>query len=51
MHNKIALNTAMSVMGAGALFRYHGEANALGRLAGGDPYLSSPSTKVSPTPR
>jgi enoyl-CoA hydratase len=38
MHNKIALNTALSVRGAGALFRYHGEANALGRLAGGDPY-------------
>jgi enoyl-CoA hydratase/carnithine racemase len=38
MHNKIALNTALSIMGAGALFRYHGEANALGRLAGGDPY-------------
>jgi enoyl-CoA hydratase len=30
--NKEALNTALEIMGAGALFRYHGQLNALGRL-------------------
>lgn len=39
MHNKMALNTALTVMGLGSLFRYHGEANALGRLGPWeDPY-------------
>jgi enoyl-CoA hydratase len=32
LHNKEALNTALEVMGVGALFRYHGQMNALGRL-------------------
>jgi enoyl-CoA hydratase len=32
--NKDALNTALEIMGAGALFRYHGQLNALGRLRG-----------------
>ncbi|MCK9518156.1 MAG: enoyl-CoA hydratase-related protein [Dehalococcoidia bacterium] len=32
LQNKEALNTAMEIMGAGALFRYHGQMNALGRL-------------------
>lgn len=31
-HNKEALNTALDIMGAGALFRYHRQMNALGRL-------------------
>jgi enoyl-CoA hydratase len=30
--NKETLNTALEIMGAGALFRYHGQMNALGRL-------------------
>ena len=30
--NKEALNTALEIQGAGALFRYHGQINALGRL-------------------
>ena len=30
--NKEALNTALEIMGVGALFRYHGQMNALGRL-------------------
>ena len=32
LHNKEALNTALEIMGVGALFRYHGQMNALGRL-------------------
>jgi enoyl-CoA hydratase len=38
LHNKEALNTALEIMGVGALFRYHGQMNALGRLRerGGD---------------
>jgi len=38
MHNKEALNTSLEIMGVGALFRYHGQMNALGRLRdrGGD---------------
>ena len=32
MQNKEALNTALEIMGVGALFRYHGQMNALGRL-------------------
>jgi enoyl-CoA hydratase len=32
MHNKEALNTSLEIMGVGALFRYHGQMNALGRL-------------------
>ena len=31
-HNKETLNTALEIMGVGALFRYHGQMNALGRL-------------------
>lgn len=31
-HNKEALNTSLEIMGVGALFRYHGQMNALGRL-------------------
>ena len=34
MHNKEALNTALEILGVGALFRYHGQMNALGRLRG-----------------
>ena len=30
--NKETLNTALEIMGVGALFRYHGQMNALGRL-------------------
>jgi enoyl-CoA hydratase len=30
--NKEALNTALEIQGVGALFRYHGQMNALGRL-------------------
>lgn len=32
LHNKEALNTALEIQGVGALFRYHGQMNALGRL-------------------
>lgn len=32
LQNKEALNTALEIMGVGALFRYHGQMNALGRL-------------------
>jgi enoyl-CoA hydratase len=32
MQNKEALNTSLEIMGVGALFRYHGQMNALGRL-------------------
>ena len=32
MQNKEALNTALDILGVGALFRYHGQMNALGRL-------------------
>lgn len=32
LHNKEALNTALEITGLGALFRYHGQMNALGRL-------------------
>lgn len=32
LHNKETLNTDLEVMGVGALFRYHGQMNALGRL-------------------
>ena len=32
MHNKEALNTSLEIMGVAALFRYHGQMNALGRL-------------------
>jgi enoyl-CoA hydratase len=32
LHNKEALNTALEIMGVGAMFRYHGQMNALGRL-------------------
>lgn len=31
-HAKEALNTALEIQGVGALFRYHGQMNALGRL-------------------
>jgi enoyl-CoA hydratase len=34
LQNKEALNTALEIMGVGALFRYHGQMNALGRLRG-----------------
>ena len=30
--NKEALNTALDIMGVGAMFRYHGQLNALRRL-------------------
>lgn len=32
LQNKEALNTSLEIMGVGALFRYHGQMNALGRL-------------------
>lgn len=32
LHAKEALNTALEIQGVGALFRYHGQMNALGRL-------------------
>ena len=32
MHNKEALNTDLEIMGVGALFRYHGQMNALARI-------------------
>ena len=32
MHNKEALNTDLEIMGLGALFRYHRQMNALGRI-------------------
>jgi enoyl-CoA hydratase len=32
MHNKEALNTDLEIMGVGALFRYHGQMNALGKI-------------------
>jgi enoyl-CoA hydratase len=32
LQNKEALNTALEIQGVGALFRYHGQMNALGRL-------------------
>ncbi|MFN0094631.1 MAG: enoyl-CoA hydratase/isomerase family protein, partial [Dehalococcoidia bacterium] len=32
LQNKEALNTALEIQGLGALFRYHGQMNALGRL-------------------
>jgi len=44
LHAKEALNTALEIQGVGALFRYHGQMNALGRLRGSpetgaeDPY-------------
>jgi enoyl-CoA hydratase len=38
-NNKEALNTDLEVMGLGAMFRYRGAMNALGRLEG-DPYKS-----------
>lgn len=34
LHAKEALNTALEIQGIGALFRYHGQMNALGRLRG-----------------
>jgi enoyl-CoA hydratase len=34
-HQKETLNTDLEIMGVGALFRYHGQMNALGRLKGG----------------
>lgn len=34
LHAKEALNTALEIQGVGALFRYHGQMNALGRLRG-----------------
>jgi len=34
-HQKETLNTDLEIMGVGALFRYHGQMNALGRLRGG----------------
>jgi enoyl-CoA hydratase len=34
-HHKEALNTALEIQGVGALFRYHGQMNALGRLRHG----------------
>lgn len=33
MQNKETLNTSLEIMGVGALFRYHGQMNALGRLS------------------
>ena len=42
LHAKEALNTALEIQGVGALFRYHGQMNALGRLQGRDPYENSP---------
>lgn len=36
LHAKEALNTALEIQGVGALFRYHGQMNALGRLRGRD---------------
>lgn len=36
LQNKEALNTALEIMGVGAMFRYHGQMNALGRLRGGE---------------
>jgi enoyl-CoA hydratase len=32
LQNKEAMNTALEIQGVGALFRYHGQMNALGRL-------------------
>jgi len=37
MHAKEALNTALEIQGVGALFRYHGQMNALGRLRDREP--------------
>ena len=34
-HHKEAMNTDLEIMGVGALFRYRGQMNALGRLKGG----------------
>ena len=34
-HQKESLNTDLEIMGLGAMFRYHGQMNALGRLKGG----------------
>jgi enoyl-CoA hydratase len=36
LQNKEALNTSLEIMGVGAMFRYHGQMNALGRLRGGE---------------
>lgn len=38
LHAKEALNTALEIQGVGALFRYHGQMNALGRLDRRDPF-------------
>jgi enoyl-CoA hydratase len=35
--HKETLNTDLEIMGVGAMFRYHGQMNALGRLRGGPP--------------
>jgi enoyl-CoA hydratase len=35
--NKSGLNTALDIMGLGAMFRYHGHVNALGRLRSQEP--------------
>jgi hypothetical protein len=32
LQNKEVLNTDLEIMGVGALFRYHGQHNALGRI-------------------
>ena len=37
LHAKEALNTALEIQGVGALFRYHGQMNALGRLRSSEP--------------
>ena len=34
LQNKETLNTDLEIMGVGALFRYHGQHNALGRVVG-----------------
>ncbi len=43
LHHKEALNTALEIQGVGALFRYHGQMNALGRLGRASPYRPRPS--------
>lgn len=45
LHAKEALNTALEIQGVGALFRYHGQMNALGRLRNYEPGSEDPYAK------
>lgn len=45
LHAKEALNTALEIQGVGALFRYHGQMNALGRLRNYEPDAEDPYAK------